>query len=260
MAHNHYRIPVRLRHQALKDLAGSEKEGSLKRSKCRRHRRKLRYLMHLYEIRQRRYRWMETHVWHAKRFKMVNIDWNSGCRIPLNCNDKSLRSIYKLCQKESACIMDQSYYNHFLISQELVEELIQLQCVIEVKPNKSRTSLRRREFMIYNDEMEKQLVGLFDIIMVSPSMNILVMHPSITTAVYEILSKKLSHLSSSIKPIYLNNFSIISKSVGLQHIFNVFSPIAEPSEAGPMNTIQASNYDDALFSENQVVVFNVSRG
>jgi hypothetical protein len=58
---------------------------------------------------------METHVWHAKRFKMTNVDWNGGIRIPLNCNDKNCRSIYKLSQKEGACIMDQSYYSHFML-------------------------------------------------------------------------------------------------------------------------------------------------
>ena len=97
MAHNHYRIPVRIRLQALQELGGSEKPGKLKRSKCRKHRRKLRYLLHLYEIRQKRFRWMETNVWHAKRFKMANINWNMGLSVPLNCNDKCTRSIYKLC-------------------------------------------------------------------------------------------------------------------------------------------------------------------
>ena len=111
--------------------------------------------------------------------------------------------------------------------------------------------------MIYNDE--KQLIGLFDTITLTSSQSMLIMHPSITTAVYDNLSKKLTHLSHSIKPIYFNDFSIISKSVALQHIFNVFSPIAEPLENGPMNTLQASNFDDTLFSENQVVVFNVNR-
>ena len=62
---------------------------------------------------------METHVWHAKRFKMVNMPWNGGVRMPLNCNDKSTRSIYRLCQKESACIMDQSFYCHFWVDSKL---------------------------------------------------------------------------------------------------------------------------------------------
>ncbi len=40
---------------------------------------------------------METHVWHAKRFKIRNLKWNGGIAVPLNCNDKCTRSIYKLC-------------------------------------------------------------------------------------------------------------------------------------------------------------------
>jgi ribonuclease P/MRP protein subunit POP1 len=116
MAHNHYRIPVKIRLQCLNELKGSETPESLKRSKCRKHRRKLKYLLHLHEIRQRKYRWMETHVWHAKRFKMLSLPWNGGLRVPINCNDKSTRSIYKLCQKESCCIMDQSYFSHFWLS------------------------------------------------------------------------------------------------------------------------------------------------
>jgi hypothetical protein len=35
----------------LQDLLGSEAPGTLKVSKCRKHRRKLRYLLHLYAIR-----------------------------------------------------------------------------------------------------------------------------------------------------------------------------------------------------------------
>ena len=46
---------------------------------------------------------MESHIWHAKRFKMVK-DW--GVNYPLRCSDKSDRSTYRLSQKDSACIMD----------------------------------------------------------------------------------------------------------------------------------------------------------
>lgn len=54
---------------------------------------------------------------------MINVPWNGGYRIPINCNDKSTRSIYKLCQKESCTIMDQSYYSHFLVSKNDAEKL-----------------------------------------------------------------------------------------------------------------------------------------
>ena len=70
MAHNYYRIPLRIRWKSLHDMKNSEAE-TLERSRCRRHRRKLRYLLHLYELRMKAGgRWMETHIWHAKRVKM----------------------------------------------------------------------------------------------------------------------------------------------------------------------------------------------
>ncbi len=67
MAHNYYRIPLRIRFKSLIELQAAEPE-IVMRSKCRKHRRKIRFLLNLYERRQRGNRWMETHVWHAKRF------------------------------------------------------------------------------------------------------------------------------------------------------------------------------------------------
>jgi ribonuclease P/MRP protein subunit POP1 len=67
MAHNYYRIPLRIRFKSLLELSPSEPE-VLPRSKCRKHRRKLRFLLNHYERRQREFKWMETHIWHAKRF------------------------------------------------------------------------------------------------------------------------------------------------------------------------------------------------
>lgn len=92
MAHNHYRIPLRIRFKSLMDLAPAEGE-TVSRSRCRRHRRKIQFLLNQYELRQKRYKWMETHIWHAKRFKMTEM-W--GCRVPFKNNDKSERTVYKL--------------------------------------------------------------------------------------------------------------------------------------------------------------------
>src|SRR5687767_11883696 len=111
MAHNYYRIPFRVRFKALQELLPSEGE-VVSRSRCRRHRRKIKYLLHLYELRQKKHKWLETHIWHAKRFKMIE-KW--GFKVPYKCFDKSNRTAYKLSQKESACIIDQSYYRHFVI-------------------------------------------------------------------------------------------------------------------------------------------------
>ena len=112
MAHNYYRIPMRIRFRALHELNPNEGE-VLSRSKCRRHRRKLRFLLNLYELRQKKHgTWMETHVWHAKRFHMGER-W--GVKYPTRCSDKSDRSTYRLVQRNSACVMDRSYYTSFEI-------------------------------------------------------------------------------------------------------------------------------------------------
>ena len=93
MAHNYYRIPMRIRFRALHELAPNEAE-VLSRSKCRRHRRKLRYLLNAFELRQKQSgAWMESHIWHAKRFHMASR-W--GVKYPTRCSDKSDRSTYRL--------------------------------------------------------------------------------------------------------------------------------------------------------------------
>lgn len=113
MAHNYYRIPLRVRVKALKEMIPSEGE-SLKRSRCRRHRRKLRFLLNQFELRQKRSgAWMETHIWHAKRFKMAER-W--GVKYPQRCSDKSDRSTYRLSQHDSAVIIDKSYYCHIQVT------------------------------------------------------------------------------------------------------------------------------------------------
>lgn len=51
-------------------------------------------------------KWLETHVWHAKRMKMVTR-W--GYQLALYPNDKSHRSLYRASQHE--CVMhDNSYH------------------------------------------------------------------------------------------------------------------------------------------------------
>lgn len=44
-----------------------------------------------YQRRQRRYKWLETHVWHGKRMKMVD---KYGFRIADHCSDKGIRQAY----------------------------------------------------------------------------------------------------------------------------------------------------------------------
>lgn len=131
MAHNYYRIPLRVRIKALKEMIPSEGE-VVSRSKCRRHRRKTRYLLNQFELRQKKHGvWMETHIWHAKRFKMQER-W--GVKYPVRCSDKSDRSTYRLAQHDSAIIMDKSFFSHFQISLTDQTSLAQLSIKLDNEP------------------------------------------------------------------------------------------------------------------------------
>ncbi|KAI9140232.1 ribonucleases P/MRP protein subunit POP1-domain-containing protein [Paraphysoderma sedebokerense] len=104
-SHNPKRVPQRLRDRAVKEL---EKDPINPKKKPPRNRykwktdknRKQEYLK-----RQTKVKWLETHIWHAKRFKMIE---SSGCKIALHSNQKSARSFYRASSHLST-IHDASY-------------------------------------------------------------------------------------------------------------------------------------------------------
>ena len=62
----------------------------------RKHRRRPSNLLKEYLRRQRRKKWLETHIWHAKRFHMTE-KW--GYKLALHPNDKSARASYRASVK-----------------------------------------------------------------------------------------------------------------------------------------------------------------
>ncbi|XP_064606421.1 ribonucleases P/MRP protein subunit POP1-like [Liolophura sinensis] len=92
MSHNVKRLPRRLQEQAAKEYESLEQKKSISKRPSRRHRRRPKNLLTEYARRQRKHVWLETHIWHAKRFKMVDL-W--GYRIPLHPCEKSLRASYR---------------------------------------------------------------------------------------------------------------------------------------------------------------------
>ena len=67
--------------------------GTPKKKGSRKQRRKPANLKKEYERRQRKYAWLETHIWHAKRMKMVNKSY--GFRLAEHCSDKGVRAAYR---------------------------------------------------------------------------------------------------------------------------------------------------------------------
>ncbi|XP_031178566.1 ribonucleases P/MRP protein subunit POP1 isoform X2 [Sander lucioperca] len=111
MSHNTKRLPRRLRDAANrmreKSLqAGSKKKKEQAKSKSRKARRRHGNLLLEFNRRQRKNVWLETHIWHAKRFHMVK-KWGYclGDRPTYKCYRPSYRAMSSHC-----LLQDLSYY------------------------------------------------------------------------------------------------------------------------------------------------------
>ena len=101
MSHNPKRLPKRLRERHIREREKSGcKTGAVGKRPSRKYRRRPRNLLDEYNRRQKKFVWLETHIWHAKRFHMVNR-W--GYKIAEHPNDKSARSCYRASSKR--CLM-----------------------------------------------------------------------------------------------------------------------------------------------------------
>lgn len=103
MSQNVKRIPKRLReHQIDMREKSGIREIPIKRPR-RKYRRRPKNLLNDYNRRQREFVWLETHIWHAKRFHMVE-KW--GYKLPDFPNDKSYRACYRATTKH--CLIQET--------------------------------------------------------------------------------------------------------------------------------------------------------
>ncbi len=77
----------------------------------RRYRRRPRDLLSSYINRQRKIKWLKTHIWHAKRFHM-NTLWNY--RLAEKSNTKSIRPTYKSLRERCLLHVKFSILKEFL--------------------------------------------------------------------------------------------------------------------------------------------------
>lgn len=105
MSHNSKRLPIRLRDGHMNQLAKSGLPLPGKRpSRC--YRRRPNNLKAEYRRRQKTKRWLETHIWHAKRFHMIER-W--GFKLPEAPCDKSFRAAFRATSAH-CLLQDISYY------------------------------------------------------------------------------------------------------------------------------------------------------
>lgn len=125
MSHNVKRLPCRLREAHLSQMTKSGLPPKVKRP-SRKYRRRPRNLLAEYNRRRRNKVWLETHIWHAKRFHMVE-KW--GYRIASFANDKCFRANYRAVARH--CLMqDISYYTCVEINgpEEVLKETLKTHC------------------------------------------------------------------------------------------------------------------------------------
>ncbi|XP_027874843.1 ribonucleases P/MRP protein subunit POP1 isoform X1 [Xiphophorus couchianus] len=132
MSHNTKRLPRRLRDVAnrMKEknlLAGLKKRKEPVKSKSRKARRRHGNLLLEFNRRQRKNIWLETHIWHAKRFHMVK-KWGYclGVRPTYKCYRPCYRAMSSHC-----LLQDLSYYCCIELKGEedkLLAALTQLTC------------------------------------------------------------------------------------------------------------------------------------
>ncbi|XP_066248711.1 ribonucleases P/MRP protein subunit POP1 [Euwallacea similis] len=104
MSHVVKRLPRRLREIHINQMKKSGVPPKSKRP-SRRHRRRPLYLQADYVRRQIRVKWLNTHIWHAKRFHMVE-KW--GYKLPKQPCDKSFKACYRATVKH-CLVQDLSY-------------------------------------------------------------------------------------------------------------------------------------------------------
>jgi Ribonucleases P/MRP protein subunit POP1. len=101
MSHNRYRTPARIRNKL------EEKDIELKKPiRCRKHLRKKKLLLISYMKRSAKAKWLETHIWHAKRMKMMSY---FGYKVAQKAHAKSGRAAYSYLSRD-CLIYDMSYY------------------------------------------------------------------------------------------------------------------------------------------------------
>ncbi|KAL0963312.1 hypothetical protein UPYG_G00304480 [Umbra pygmaea] len=111
MSHNTKRLPCRLRETANKRLEKSQKAGQKEkkeqsRSKSRKARRRHGNILLEFNRRQRKNIWLETHIWHAKRFHMLK-------RWGFCLGDRPTAKCYRACHSAMTnhCLLqDMSYF------------------------------------------------------------------------------------------------------------------------------------------------------
>jgi len=97
----------------------------LRKRPSRRHRRRPKNLLTEYARRKRQNIWLETHIWHAKRFHMTKM-W--GYKIPNYPNDRGVRAAYRDATTRCVIMVEQLFFASLTIQASRVGRMIGVIC------------------------------------------------------------------------------------------------------------------------------------
>ncbi|XP_030563272.1 ribonucleases P/MRP protein subunit POP1 [Drosophila novamexicana] len=107
MSHHPNRLPRKYRSAHKCQMAKAGNQPVAPKRPSRKYRRRAKNLLREYLRRQRNHIWLETHIWHAKRFHMIDR-W--GYRLAYASCDKTYRACYR-ASSEHCLVQDISFYS-----------------------------------------------------------------------------------------------------------------------------------------------------
>ncbi|KAL0220363.1 hypothetical protein RCL1_000217 [Eukaryota sp. TZLM3-RCL] len=216
-SHDTHRIPARLRTKAEREIENSQPHAPEKKSN-RWHRRRT----SLDFSNRNGPKWLDTHVWHAKRFFIESL-W--GWKIPMESTQKSRRSIVK-SGSNIATISDFSYYsvyqiysNNFVSWEDCYSKLIQLvskfldENLVSSVDQKYGAKFGRSPFYIPFNNLKLFLGPIIYFFVPSIFSFFILIHPSIITSFLKISNQNfIDYFSSIISDLSLSAFSVVDLS------------------------------------------------
>ena len=215
MSHNPFRIPRLFR---VSNLTVNVK------SKCRKHKRKLKNLKKSLIRRARRQNWLEGHLWLAKRFIMKK--YLDTYTIPYKRRDKGYRACYKYWEHYSV-IHDMSYYDYFIINvlnkkENQFLELLLKKYSIGNEMNNFKEQMLLNNVTLYDNE--GRIIGpieffYFNNIFVILNVSI------ITDQIYDLLDNISKEMNNNLEIKFTHKFNlfVLGGKTCLSKILSVFS-------------------------------------
>lgn len=244
-SHNPNRVPLRLRQKALNEIKGDANRLKKKRRKLLRTRFKKQQpnqnrTLNLLK-RQLNKSWLETHIWHAKRMKMLNL-W--GYRLSKHPTEKSFRPSIR-STKHGSIIHDSSYHSILQLNGNQSDLLILLNSIIDLSgdsPSSKRFIFGTRELQTYIYNFNKYPLSL-----ISPVS--LIWHPCQGIRDYRslwikchpsALFKILDSLNEAKLKLNLCNISIEDLTSQF-NVFEIYGPKSSQIITGALNLSSRAN-------------------